>query len=227
MLCENSYHANSFHVSAIINRPPRVVMGRGLSSCATHFDILPWLLASGTIHVLREVVYMPTFFCHLIFFHVLPGVVHPHFSGPPLLLVLFTCIFLAVSSLPFLYTWPYHLSHFGSMLASLQIKNIDVVLLGLAHLSILISVVWSFRVSYFLDYSTFRPECHGWLYFSFVDIFWSFSFIGVFLSNVQLSPGHIHYEYVVYNNVWASFCHKQTPHILEHLHANNYKCYYC
>ena len=67
-------------------------------------------------------------------------------------------IFLVVSSLSFFNTWPCHLSGFclkkvviGSMLASFQMSSFlmwPFFVLPLAHLSILISVVWTFCVSF-------------------------------------------------------------------------------
>ena len=58
------------------------------------------------------------------------------------------------------------------MLASLQMSSFmmwSFIVLPLAHLSILISVVWGF-VHLFLNRPAFRPMCHCWLDYDFVDI---------------------------------------------------------
>ena len=132
--------ASGFLTFSPIDRPPPFRMGWPLSSCATHFDSAPSL---------QSYSFMSS---RMLSSHV--------FLGP----LLFPCtrmfnIFLVVSSPSFLNTWPYHLSHLflrkvviGSMFVSLQMSSFlmwSFLVLPLAHLSILISVVCSFCVSYF------------------------------------------------------------------------------
>ena len=123
-----------------------VVMGRSLSSCATHFDLVPCLPSS----------------CTNLF---IPDVFKPSFHGPPLPLLLFpcTCMFniLVISSPSFLNTWPYHLSHFFLrkdaivlMFASLQMSSPimwSFLVFSITHLSIPISAGCSFCASCFLS----------------------------------------------------------------------------
>ena len=116
------------------NRPDFVFMCHTLRFCATSFVILYYFMSSLML------------FNHLVLgLHIVSLSLHSMFST-----------FLVVSSPSFLDRWAYHLSRLflrmvviGSMVASLQ-KSPFLMwsFLPLAHLSILISVVYRFCVSF-------------------------------------------------------------------------------